>query len=126
MGIEDKDLTLESMWPKFEEHCKPQANELHTHYDLFKQLKQGDKSYDEYYAPVQNQLGLCQYPPKTQYILEWDVFPFTISDQAFMTKCLSEESNLTTAEKHQWFKKPESCKATAKHITRGTAPTTIN
>ena len=57
------------IWTKFEEHCKPKANELHTHYDLLKQLKQGDKSCDEYYALLQNQLALCQYPPKTQNIL---------------------------------------------------------
>ena len=26
--IADKDLTLKNIWDKFEEHCKPQANEL--------------------------------------------------------------------------------------------------
>ena len=63
LGLEDKDLSLKLMWTKFEEHWKPQANELWTHYDL---LKQGNKSCDEYYALLQNQLALCQYPPKTK------------------------------------------------------------
>ena len=70
-GIEDKDLTLDTIWTKFEEHCKPQKkNELHAHYDLLKQLKLGDKSCDEYYSLLQNQLALCQYPTETWIILE--------------------------------------------------------
>ena len=69
-GIEDKDLTLKTIWTKFEEHCKPQTNQLHSPYGLLKQLKQGNNSCDKYYALLQNQLALCQYPPETQNILE--------------------------------------------------------
>ena len=121
--MEDKDLTLDTIWTKFEEHCKPQANELCAHYDL---LKQGDKSCDEYYALLQNQSALCQYQTETQNILEWDVFLFGITDQAFMSKCIAGESNLTTAEICQRLIKLESSKATAKHITRGAAPVKVN
>ena len=79
-GIDNDDLTLQTIWDKFEEHCKPQANELHAWYDLLKQLKQGNKSCDEYYALLQNQLALCQYLPKICHILERDVFLFGITD----------------------------------------------
>ena len=75
-GIENKDLTLQTIWDKFEEHCKPQDNEFHAGYDLLKQLKQSSKSCDEYYALLQNQLALCQYPLETHNILERDVFLF--------------------------------------------------
>ena len=111
------------MWTKFEEYCKPQANELFAYYDL---LKQGDKSCDKYYILPQNQLALCQYSLKTKNFLEWDIFLFGISDQAFMPKCTAEESNLVTVEIHQRPKRLESCKATAKHITGGTVPATVN
>ena len=35
-GIDNDDLTLQTIWDKFEEHCKPQANELCAQYDLLK------------------------------------------------------------------------------------------
>ena len=62
--------------------------------------------------------------------LEWDIFLFGISNQAFMSKCKAVESNLTTAEIHQRFKKKkkkkiESSKFTAKHIIGGTVAATI-
>ena len=90
MGNRRQRSHLKTIWTKFEEHCKCQANELHTHYDLLKQFKQGDKSCDKHYTLLQNQLALCQYPPKTQNILEQDVFLFGNSDQAFMSKCICQ------------------------------------
>ena len=125
-GIDNNDLTLQTIWDKFEEHCKPQANELHSWYDLLKQLKQGNKSCDEYYALLPNQLAPCQYLPETHNILERDVFLFSITDEQFMSKCITEETNLTTADIHQWLKKLESSRATAKHITDGPSQGAIN
>ena len=113
-------------WDKFEEHCKPQANELSAWYDLLKQLKQGNKSCDEYYALLQNQLALCQYLPETHNILERDVFLFGITDQQFMSKCIAEETNLTTADIHQLLKKLESSRVTTKHITGGPSQGAVN
>ena len=53
-------------------------------------------------------------------------FLFRNSDQAFMSKCIAEESNLTTAKIHQRIKNLESSNPTAKHTTGSTAPATIN
>ena len=33
-GLNDKDITLETLWTKFEEFCKPQANEVRARFDL--------------------------------------------------------------------------------------------
>ena len=33
-GLADGDLTLETLWTKFEEFCKPQANEIRARFDL--------------------------------------------------------------------------------------------
>ena len=125
-GIDNDDLTLQTIWDKFEEHCKPQASELHAWYDLLKQFKQGNKCCDEYYALLQNPLALCQYLPETLNILERDVFLFGITDQQFMSKCITEETSLTTAVICQWLKKLESSRVTAEHITGGPSQGAIN
>ena len=105
-GIDNEDLTLQTIWDKFKEHCKPQANELCIWYDLLKQLKQGKKCY-EYYALLQNQPALCQYPPETHNILERNAFLLGIMYQQFMSKYITEETNFTTADICQQVKKLE-------------------
>ena len=124
--IDSDDLTLQTIWDKFEEHCNPQANELCAWYDLLKQLKPGNKTCDEYYALLQIQLALCQYPPETCNILERDVFLFGITDQQLMPKCITEETNLTTADTCQQLKKLESKRVTAKHISGGPSQGAVN
>ena len=116
-GIANKDLTLQNIWDKFEEHCKPQANELRAHYDLLKKLKQASLSCNQFFAAIQNQLSLCQYPTETHNILKRDIFLFGLSDQMFMSKIIADGENLTTAKICQKLKKLESGWATAKHIT---------
>ena len=125
-GIDSDDVTLQVIWDKFEECCKSQANELHAQYDLLKQLKQGNKSCDEYYALLQNQLALCRYLLETCNILERDVFLFDIMDQQLMSKCIAEETNLTTADICQLLKKLESSRVTTKHITGGPSQGAVN
>ena len=64
-GLTDGDITLESLWSKFGEFCKPQANEVSTKFDLLTSFRQGDKSVDEWFNAVQKQNNLCKYPPET-------------------------------------------------------------
>ena len=33
-GLTDSDITLETLWTKFEKFCKPQGNEVRTRFDL--------------------------------------------------------------------------------------------
>ena len=61
-NLEDADLTLQDIWLKFEEYCKPQSNEDRARYDLFKTISQGNQSCDEWYTTVQNQFNLCNFP----------------------------------------------------------------
>ena len=46
-GLSNKDLNLDTIWRKYEEFCKPQTNEVHTHFDLFTSFWQGNRSMDE-------------------------------------------------------------------------------
>ena len=49
---------------KFEEFCKPQANELRARFDLLTSFRQADMSVDEWYNAVLTQVALARYPQK--------------------------------------------------------------
>ena len=75
-NISSEKLTLEIIWKKFEEFCKPQANELRARFDLLTSFKQGDLSVDQWYNAVQTQVALANYPQETAQILQRDIFWF--------------------------------------------------
>ena len=45
-GLTDIGITLETLWSKFEEFCKPQAYEVRARFELLTSFRQGDKSVD--------------------------------------------------------------------------------
>ena len=51
-GLVDSDITLDTLWNKFEEFCKPQSNEVRARFDLLTNFRQGDKSVDEWFNAV--------------------------------------------------------------------------
>ena len=61
-GLPTDQLTLEIIWGKFEDFCKPQSNEVHTRFDLLTSFQQGNRSMDEWYNVVQAQVNLAKYP----------------------------------------------------------------
>ena len=62
-GLPTDQLTLEIIWGKFEDFCKPQSNEVHARFDLLTSFQQGNRSVDEWYNAVQAQVNLAKYPP---------------------------------------------------------------
>ena len=46
-NLPNEDLTLEVIWKKFEEFCKPQANELRARFDLLTSFRQAGMSVDD-------------------------------------------------------------------------------
>ena len=75
-NLPNKDLSLNIIWKKYEEFCKPQANELRARFDLLTRFRQADMSVDEWYNAVQTQVALSKYPPETAQILQRDIFWF--------------------------------------------------
>ena len=116
-GLADGDLTLETLWTKFEEFCKPQANEVRARFDLLTNFRQGDKSVDEWFNAVQAQINLCNYPSETANILQRDIFWFYLRDEEFVSKTLNEGcadlQQYPASKVRQLAKKLESSKATA-------------
>ena len=124
-GLNDRELTLETLWTNFKDFCKPQSNEVRARFDLLTSFRQGDKSVDEWFNAVQTQINLCQYPPETANILQRDIFWFFLKDEEFVSKTLNEScANLQqypASKVHQLAKKLESSKATARHIKQATS-----
>ena len=106
------ELTLDTIWQKFEEFCKPQSNEVRARFDLLTILQQGNKSVDVWYNAVQTQIALTNYPPETAKILHKDIFWFFLKDEEFVCKTIND-SNIDLGK---LAKNMESSKATARHI----------
>ena len=65
----DEDLSLEVIWSKHEDFCKPQTNEVRARFDLLTSIRQGNRAVSEWYNVVQVQVSLAKYPPETASII---------------------------------------------------------
>ena len=74
--LTNEELTLDVIWGKFEEFCKPQSNGVRARFDLLTSFWQGERSVDEWYNAVQTQVALTRYPQETARILHKDIFCF--------------------------------------------------
>ena len=121
-NLSNEDLSLEVIWKKYEEFCKPQANELRARFDLLTSFRQADMSVDEWYNAVQTQVALSRYPPETPQILQRDIFWFFLKDESFVSKTLNEGhvelSKFPASKVRQMAKKLESSQSTARHIKK--------
>ena len=118
--MEFNQLTLDVIWEKSEELCKPQSNEVRARFDLLTSFSQGERSVDEWYNAVQTQVASAKYPQEMAKILHRDIFCFFLRDKEFVSKTINDNNidlNTFPASKvRQLAKKMESSKATAKHI----------
>ena len=119
-GLPTDQLTLDTIWERFEEFCKPQSNEVHARFDLLTSFRQGSRSVDEWYNAVQAQVNLAKYPPETAKILHRDIFWFFLRDEELVSRTISDGSvdldKFPASRVRQLAKKLESSKATAQHM----------
>ena len=92
LGLPTDQLTLEIIWGRFEDFCKPQSNEVWERFDLLTSFRQGNKGVDEWYNAVQAQVNLAKYPPETTKILHRDIFWFFLRDEEFVSRTISDGS----------------------------------
>ena len=59
-GLSNEDLNLDTFWGRYEEFCKPQTNEVWTHFDLLTSFREGNRSMDEWYNAVKAQVNLAK------------------------------------------------------------------
>ena len=113
-------LTLDTIWSKYEEFCKPQANEVQARFDLLTTFHQGNRSVDGWYNAVQVQVCLAKYPQETADILHCDIFWFFLKDEEFVSKTINDSSidldKFPASKVRQLAKKMKASKETAWHI----------
>ena len=115
-----EELTLDTIWGKFEEFCKSQSNEVRAHFDLLTSFRQGNKNVDEWYNVVQAQGNLAKYPPDLAKILHRDIFWFFLWDEEFVFRTITDGNvdldKFQASKVWQLAKIMKSSKATAHHI----------
>ena len=89
-ALPTEEVTLQTIWSRFEDFCKPQSNAVHGKFDLLMTFQQGNRSIDEWYNMVQVHIPLCEYPPETAAILTRDIFWFFMTDNEFIAKTINE------------------------------------
>ena len=119
-NLSPNELTLDTIWGKYEEYCKPRSNEVWARFDLLTSFRQGNCSVDEWYNAIQAQVNLAKYPPETANIPDRDTFWFFLKDEDFVSRIISDGSidldKFPASRVCQLAKKLQSSKATARHI----------
>ena len=114
------ELNLETIWPKYEDICKPQANEVWARFVLLSSFHRGDRSVDEWYSGVQAQVSPGKYPQETENILHHDIFWFFLKDEEFVSVTINDSTtdldNLPASKGRQHAKEMGVWKATVWHI----------
>ena len=89
-NLSSDELTLETVWGKYEHYCKPQSNEVWARFDLLTSFRQGNHSIDKWYNAVQAQVNLAKYPLQTAKILHRDIFWFFLNNEDFVCRTISD------------------------------------
>ena len=120
-NLSSNELTLDTIWGKYEEYCKPRSNEVRARFDLLMSFRQGNCSMDEWYNAMQAQVNLAKYPPETAKIVHMDIFCFFfLKDEDFVSRNISDSSvdldKFPSSRVPQLAKKCKSSNATVRHI----------
>ena len=119
-NLSSNELTLETIWGKYEDYCKPQSNEVQARFNILMCFRQGNHSIDKWYNAVQVQVNLTKYPLERAKILHRDIFWFFLKDEDFVSRTISDRSidldKFPASRAWQLPKKLKSSKATMRHI----------
>ena len=119
-NLPSSELSLDIIWGKYEEYCKPQSNEVWARFNLLTSFCQRNHSADEWYNTIQVQENLARYPPETAKILHRDIFWFFLRDEDFVSRTFSDGSvdlnKFPAGRVHHLAKKLASSKAMMRHI----------
>ena len=63
-NLASDELTLETIWGKYEDYCKPQSKEVWARFDLLLSFRHGNHGIDKWYKAIQVQVNLDKYPQK--------------------------------------------------------------
>ena len=76
-NLPSNELTLDVIWGKYEEYCKPQSNKVWARFDLLMSFCQLNHSIDKWYNAIQAQVNLLDNPQKQQKYYTGTSFGFS-------------------------------------------------
>ena len=89
-NLHPEEITLQTIWSRFEDFCKPQSNTVCARFDLLTTFQQGNRSIDKWYNAVLAHIPSCKYPKETAAILIREIFWFFMADNEFIAKTINE------------------------------------
>ena len=89
-NLPTEEVTLQTIWSRFKDFCKPQSNAVCARFNLLTAFWQGNRSIDKWHNAVLVHIPLCEYPKETAAILTRDIFLFFMTDNEFITKTINE------------------------------------
>ena len=116
-----EDLSLDVIWAKYENFCKPQTNEVRDSFDLLTCFIQGNHPVDECYNAVQAQLFFCQVPTRNCMYFCIDIFSgISLKMRSLFPKTINDSNidleTFPASKVRQCAKKMESSKSTTRCI----------
>ena len=88
--LPSEDLSLDVIWSKYEDFCKPQTNKVTAKFELLPSFRQGNRFVNEWYNTVQAQVSLAKSQPETASILYREIFWFFFKDEEFVSKTIND------------------------------------
>ena len=67
-GLSKEEMNLDTILERLEDFCKLQFNEVRAQFDLLTSFCQGNKSIDEWYNAVQEQVNFAKYPQNSKNV----------------------------------------------------------
>ena len=108
-NLHQEEITLQTIWSKFEDFCKPQSNAVCVRFDLLTTFWQGNRSIDKWYNAVLAHIPLCEYPDETAAILTRNIFWLFMVDNEFIAKTINEgNTNLSNIQLPKCDRWPKS------------------
>ena len=89
-NLPTKEVTLQTIWSRFKNFCKPQSNAVCIRFDLLTAFWQGNRNIDMWYNAVLAPIPSCQYPKEMTSIFTRNIFCFFMRDTEFITKTIQE------------------------------------
>ena len=89
-ALPTEEVTLQTIWSRFEDFCKPQSDAVSAQFNLLTTFWQGNRSIDEWCNAIQVHIPLCEYSQETAAILTRDTFLFFMTDNEFTAKTINE------------------------------------
>lgn len=98
-NINPKEETVNVIFDKLEEYCRPKRNEVMEHYKFFMRKQESSETFDKFYADLRDLIKSCDFGKSEEKLLRTQIV-LGISDKYLQGKLLREDLNLNKVVRH--------------------------